>query len=182
MGLPTTWNIGLESWIIKDGNYPDFTVGETVEFAVEFYRRRGAAVTICSSRLGAQPISEELYEVVAEKVLETEKITVLDIGILVYREGPPLFPQVEIGTRFQTQVGLGVDPYFYFEFLNQIPGVPPLIYSWRMTSIGQQTAPFIKTIRDSGLLAGRTVWVRDRSQWNYQDVTRTDAQQDSHGF
>jgi len=32
----TTWNIGLDSWIIQDGNYPDFTAGDERRFALEF--------------------------------------------------------------------------------------------------------------------------------------------------
>src|SRR5437870_1903422 len=31
-----TWNIGLASWIIQDGNYPDFSLGDQRRFALEF--------------------------------------------------------------------------------------------------------------------------------------------------
>ena len=30
------WSIGLAAWIIQDGNYADFTVGDRAEFALEF--------------------------------------------------------------------------------------------------------------------------------------------------
>jgi len=44
------WNIGLSAWIIQDGNYPDFALGDTVEFAVEFYLRPGTSVDVCEIR------------------------------------------------------------------------------------------------------------------------------------
>ena len=31
------WQIGVEPWIISDGNYSDFFVGQTSEFAIEFF-------------------------------------------------------------------------------------------------------------------------------------------------
>ena len=30
-------NVGLDAWIIQDGNYADFRVGEEQDFALEFY-------------------------------------------------------------------------------------------------------------------------------------------------
>src|SRR5229473_4595257 len=140
----STWNIGLSAWIIQDGNYPDFAVGETVEFAVEFYQQPGTAVEVWKSEVFARQVTANAYGVVAEKVLATDDVTVLDIGILVYREGVSQFSEVERGNRFRTELELGVDPYFYFERLSKDEGVPALIYSWRITSILRQTAPFIE--------------------------------------
>jgi hypothetical protein len=30
------WSLSLDSWIVQDGNYPDFESGQHAEFAVEF--------------------------------------------------------------------------------------------------------------------------------------------------
>lgn len=30
-------NVGLSAWIIQDGNYTDFEIGQTYSFASEFY-------------------------------------------------------------------------------------------------------------------------------------------------
>ena len=46
LNQPSTWNIGLSAWIVQDGNYPDFGVGETVKFAVEFYQRPETALEV----------------------------------------------------------------------------------------------------------------------------------------
>jgi hypothetical protein len=35
--VPGTWAIHLDSWIIQDGNYDDFSGGQDAAFAVEFY-------------------------------------------------------------------------------------------------------------------------------------------------
>ncbi len=83
----SAWNIGLSAWIIQDGNYPDFAVGEIVEFAVEFYRRPGTTVEVCQAEVFARHVTETAYGVAAQKVLATDDVTVLDIGILVYHEG-----------------------------------------------------------------------------------------------
>ena len=37
--LGDEWLIGLSAWIIQDGNYGDFSVGQRAEFALEFYAR-----------------------------------------------------------------------------------------------------------------------------------------------
>lgn len=35
--LPGRWLIGMSAWVIQDGNYADFSVGQRAEFAIEFY-------------------------------------------------------------------------------------------------------------------------------------------------
>ncbi len=165
---PPAWNIGLSAWIIQDGNYPDFAVDETVEFGVEFHWQPGTAVEACDSDVLAAPMREATYQVVAEKIRETDRSTVLDIGILVYSQFGPQFPNVEQGSRFRTELWLGVDPY----------GSSPLVYSWRIASILKQTASFIETA--SPTLGGK-VLTRDRSKPNCEETSRTDAWNDDNG-
>jgi hypothetical protein len=175
----TTWDIGLSSWIIQDGNYPDFVAGQEAEFAVEFYWPPKTPLQPCSAEVFAQPVTDALYRVVARKIFASQEITVLDVGILVYHDGSSPFPD-DLG-RFQTEVRLGVDLFFYFETHSQDPSVPPLVYSWRINSILRQTAPFIEAVRDSGPFAGRTVQVRDGSKLGYEQISATKAWQDDDG-
>jgi len=179
---PSIWNIGLSAWIIQDGNYPDFAVGDTVEFAAEFYLRPGTIVDVCESETCARQIAENSYAVVAEKVLFSEAVTVLDIGILAYHDGPLQLPDTEGRCRLRTTLDLSLDPYFYFERLRHDAGVPPLIYTWRISSILLQTAPFIETIADSGPYAGQRMKSRDASKLAYAEITRTDSWGDDGGF
>jgi hypothetical protein len=176
------WNIGLSAWIIQDGNYPDFAVGDIVEFAVEYYQEPSTHVTLVDAEPSARLVRDSLYDAVAEKVLQTGDITVLNIGILVYREAEQAAALGEPETRFQTQLHLGIDPFFYFERLSKIPGVPPLVYSWRIAAIHQQTAPFVESTAASGPHAGRPIMVRDRSKLGYREIQKTNAWEDDNGF
>ena len=35
--MDSPWSIGIHDWILSDGNYADFEVGETRQFALEFH-------------------------------------------------------------------------------------------------------------------------------------------------
>lgn len=176
------WNIGLSAWIIQDGNYPDFAAGEVVEFAVEYYRDPNPQIALVDAEPSARPLKGALYGAVAEKVLLTEDITVLNVGIFVYREAEQTDVLREAESRFETQLYLGVDPFFYFERLSKLQGIPPLIYSWRIASILQQTAPFIETTAASGPYAGRTIRIRDQSTLSYKKIQKTNAWEDDNGL
>ena len=39
----STWTLGLESWIIQDGNYGDFSTGQEVELAAEYWSEAACA-------------------------------------------------------------------------------------------------------------------------------------------
>ena len=86
---PAIWDLYLSSWIIQDGNYPDFEVGQTPEFAVEFWLTDGGGARTSDREKSATSVGGPLYDAAAEIVFQTAQITVLDIGILVYRETSP---------------------------------------------------------------------------------------------
>ncbi|HMD48685.1 MAG TPA: hypothetical protein VKG79_06295 [Bryobacteraceae bacterium] len=107
--------------------------------------------------------------------MQNAEITILDIGILVYRHTlsqPPL-PQ---GPRIAVQMRLGVDPFSYFESLSKTGDVLPLVYSWKILSIWRQTAPFIETV-----VEGRKLRIRDPQQLGYEEIPKTDAWNDDGG-
>jgi hypothetical protein len=177
-GSSNHWHVGMNAWIIQDGNYPDLEVGQTAEFAIEFWIPDGAACIIASDEaVSAIHGAGCLYNAVADVLLRTDDITVLDIGILIYGQTALLPAAVSQKSRLSVQIGLSVDPFFYLEGLNTIPAVPPLVYSWRMSSILMQTAPFIEKI-----VEGRKVQVRDPKRFEYQEILRTDAWEDDGGY
>jgi hypothetical protein len=118
---------------------------------------------------------------VAEVVFQTAEITILDIGVLVYLETSSLKQSLPEGRRLAIRLGLGIDPFFYFETLSKIAEVPPLVYSWKILSILRQTAPFIETMPEAGPLIGRTVQVRDPQRLGYEELLKTDAWNDDGG-
>jgi len=74
-------------------------------------------------------------------------------------------------------IELGIDPFFYFETLSRLTGIPPLIYRWKIERILMQTAPFI----ESDLPVMGKVMVRDPSKLAYREIERTDAWHDDGG-
>jgi len=180
--LPAKWDIVLSSWIIQDGNYPDLRVGQTAEFALEFWFPDGSAGLPSTDGISASIVGDCVYDTVAEVVLQTVDITILDIGVLVFRDESvsslrPFPPECRVAVK----LGLGVDPFFYVQGLARVPSIPPLIYSWRILSILRQTAPFIERIAEAGLLAGHSVQIRDPHRLGYEEVYQTDGWNDDGG-
>jgi hypothetical protein len=167
----TKWDIPLYSWIIQDGSYPDFEVGQTVEFALEFWLPEGTTARASGGGVCAPNLGHGLYDSVAEVILQTDQVTILDIGVLVYRHASRQ-PRLSEESRFEIQLRLGVDPFSYFEALSGNGDVLPLVYSWKILSILRQTAPFIE--------AGKARY-RDPQRLGYQEILKTDAWKDDGG-
>jgi hypothetical protein len=164
------WTLGLASWIIQDGNYPDLRSGQQVEFAVEFHV--DDAVLTQATTPSADVVKDSDYRIVGRVVFASPDAWVVDCGILVYAEEPP--PEgVEEGVWITGSAFLGVDPFFYFERLHRLPQMPALVYSWTIERIRRQTAPFVEVTPRH--------FERDRSKWGYVDVESTDAWEDDGG-
>jgi hypothetical protein len=175
------WVIGIDSWIIQDGNYADFATGDRVEFAVEF-APLSPAVRTDHSPVGAQRIEPNLYDLTAEVVAISEGVTVLDCGILMYgpalsgprrRSGDPRAPEQAVGDVVSLRAYVGIDPFKYFEDYAHRPGVPAMIYSWSVDEIRLDTTPWVRQ--------GRASIRRDRSRPSSAVIERTDALSDDDG-
>jgi len=170
-----TVHIGLSSWIIQDGNYPDFRQGEERSFAVEFNVK--AAVETKSPTQGLiQYIEGSQYHAIGRVVHRDKSVWVVDFGFRAFCEGRPPRNAVT-GRLLEGDYQLGVDPYFYFECLHARPNVPPLIYDWRIRQILIETAPFI----ESRMLDGRRLLARDPAQRGLREIHETDAWNDDDG-
>ena len=119
------WDIYLPGWVIEDGNYPDFEAGQTAEFALNFWMHGGAIVRPAREEKGVLSSEGFLYDVVAELTMQTADITVIDLGVVAYCESSPLQASFQPGSRVAVQLGIRVDPYFYFERLSKLAGIPP---------------------------------------------------------
>jgi hypothetical protein len=165
------WSLGLDAWIVQDGNYPDLESGQQAEFAVEFYFPEPLEL-IEGGIPSARWISGTSYEISARVTAIIDRAWVLDCGIGIYRDDSP--PSgVGVGDMVRGTVDLGVDPFFYFERLYATPGLPPLVYSWRIDEISRQTAPFINTGHE---------FVRDPTKLGWSPVRRTNAWHDDDGM
>jgi hypothetical protein len=163
------WFLGLDSWVIQDGNYTDLAVGDELEFALDFYAHELEAAT--SGPVAAQRKKDDCYEVLAQVTYRADDAWTIDFGIGAYEEERS--PPVEEGMFVRALVQLGVDPFSYLEDLAPRADAPSLVYTWRLERIGLQTAPLVET-------APRH-FERDRSRWGWKEIPRTDAWNDDNG-
>jgi hypothetical protein len=165
------WKLGLSSWIIQDGNYGDFGRGDRFVAAVEF-GFEDAATLVEASAPAARHCSGSTYDVIGRVALVEADVWVIDIGICVFNEHKP--PEgLVVGDVIAGRAYIGLDPFFYFERLGKRASMPPLIYTWSISQIERQTAPFIS--------AGPRLRVRDSSRLGWTTVERTDAWTDDGG-
>jgi hypothetical protein len=176
---PSSWHICLDAWVIQDGNYADLEVGQTVEFAVEFWQENEKAGAIEGLNPTATRVKDWTYNVAAKVEFNSPDITVVDFGILAFRQAAPQFkplPEMLANQLLEIRVGLGIDPFFYFERLNKLPDVPPLIYSWKILSIQRLTGPCIEQE-----VNGTKLSVRDPAHVGFEEILKTDAWKDDGG-
>lgn len=125
-------NIGLSSWIIQDGNYGDFSVGQKTEFALEFYPSSVKA-SACTSP-SVTHLNTCVYQICAQVVYRTNDVWVLDMGFLAYNEmEPPAFARKN--SWVEGEFSIGIDPFMYFEYLKNRSGMPDLTYRFRIDQI-----------------------------------------------
>jgi hypothetical protein len=167
-------DVGIDSWIIQDGNYSDFSVGQKAEFALEFYAR--SLKSSSCKRYSAVHLAGSRYQICGRVVYCAKSVWVLDMGFLAYQDTPP--------RRFATksswvegELYLGIDHFAYFEDLKNLPGMPRLTYSFYIHEILLETTPWLTTTDASG----RTMMMRDEQNESYRGVAETDAWNDDNG-
>ena len=142
--------VHLPSWIIQDGNYSDFAVGERRRFALEFHSDDLAEVA--PGVRTAVSLGEGRYEVAATVECAMPEVTLIDIGgLIAYCDSGQ--PSAPVGTWLTGQVLLSVDCYSYYEIHAQHREVPPAVYSWTVTGLWRQTAPYITDTGRTGQLS-----------------------------
>lgn len=167
-------SIAVDSWIIQDGNYGDFAVGDRPEFAVEFV---GSTLRVSASKRSlARHLGHGAYEVCAQVVFVDANVWVIDFGVCAFSESkPPEFAKP--GMWVEGEVFVGIDPYFYMEYLHKIPEMPNLFYSWTVASIMRNDTPWLVEVNAHG---GKML-SRDEANETWVNVARTDAWNDDEG-
>jgi hypothetical protein len=167
-------NIGLDAWIIQDGNYDEFESGRGYRFALEFFpedlRPSGPAVPSLRAAVGAQ------HDALGTIMRATDSSWVVDFGVPAYREAKP--PEwARVGLSVKGKVYIGVDPFFYFESLKNEPGMPDLFQRWRLRRILLETTPWITTAD----ARGSKIISRANVPRTFREVLKTDAWRDDDG-
>jgi hypothetical protein len=164
--------VGVSAWVIQDGNYPNFRRGDRAAFALEFYPQTDLAV---SDATGAQApsfvhLGANVYHCKGRVAYVSSDWWVIDVGVCLYRAQRP--PQgAQQGWRFDDEIHIGIDPFFYSQRFSRHHEAPPLIYDWEITKIEIRTAPLEIT--------QGTAVDPDGSGWRAIDAT--DAWQDNGG-
>ena len=113
--INTKWEVGLSSWIIQDGNYGDFESAQRAEFALEFFAKTFQKSGV--RRKSAKNLGAANYEICGEVIYRAPEVWVLDFGIRAFSEVKP--PEgIEVGDFVAANIYLGIDPFFYFEYLH----------------------------------------------------------------
>lgn len=167
-------SISVDSWIIQDGNYGDFAVGDKAKFALEF---AGSALRPSASRQTlARYLGHGAYEACAQVLFVDANVWVIDFGLRAFWESkPPEFAKP--GTWVEGELLVGIDPFFYMEHLQKLPGMPNLFYNWTVTSIVRNDTPWLVEVNSHG---GKTS-TRDQANEVWSSVVRTDAWNDDEG-
>jgi hypothetical protein len=167
-------SIGVDSWIIQDGNYGDFTVGDTVKFALEFSGEK--LVSSAAGERSAQLLHTSVYRVRAEVVFVHPTVWVIDFGVRAYCEAEPP-KSVMVGSWVEGEIFVGIDPFFYTESLRKIPEMPNLYYKWNVEGISRNDTPWLSNANERG---GITL-SRDVARVQWTEVDRTSAWDDDGG-
>lgn len=170
----STFFIGLDSWIIQDGNYVDFQRGQEATFAVEFYPERAAISRV--RRRSVKRIERSRYRINGRVTFANQEVWVLDFDIMAYEKRTPP-PFAKVGTWIDGEINLGIDPFFYFEYLHKLPGMPALKYNWRINRILLETTPWLSSKRPEG----GTLMERDQTKESFREVEQTTAWDDDEG-
>jgi hypothetical protein len=158
----TMLQVGLNSWIIADGNYAHFKVGDVCSFALEYYNENELCPLPKShNRRSYKPIERCRYAVTGRTIHLTPEWAAIDVGVPAYRE---LYSFPPPPKRFEGEIWLGVDPFFYFERRSRESGAPPLIFDWRIHRIEVETAP--RVLQDN-------LWIYDPARLQLKDVEDT---------
>jgi len=170
----TSLNIGVDSWIIQDGNYADFFVGQQASFALEFYPQ--SLKPSHSQSVAFSNVRGSRYRIHAQVVFCQVGVWVLNMGFLAYQQSEPP-DYVSQGSWVEGEIYLGIDPFMYFEDLKNLSGIPALAYSFSVEKIFLETTPWLKKVEESG---GEIRW-RDEQNESYRKIEKMDAWNDDHG-
>jgi hypothetical protein len=173
--LPNNWTILLQAWLIKDGNYEEFSIAQPTNFSLMF-APKNLLLTEKESVIACRATSENFkYTVVADVVALTSDFWVIDFGLWAANWSPP--SGLQVGQRLQGEVFLSVDPFIISERASKLMDTSKHIYKWQIERIEKESAPWM----DSTDETGRTIRVRDDSRLKIDPVLRTNAF-DDEGF
>ncbi|GAA3825949.1 hypothetical protein [Nocardioides panacisoli] len=187
------WWVGLDGWVLQDGNYTDFAVGQVRQFALEFgYQRHERLKPTTRPGVTCQAVDENaLYRVNADLIRAADAPMqdgfVLDFGLLAYKEWMVLddLRPPRAGLRLSGEIYLSVDHFAYMDQLATREGIPPMIYTWRIEEIRLDTSPGIQVEYGHPLYVGPdegAMTIRDPHRREWRNLRSTDMWGDEGSY
>jgi hypothetical protein len=172
-----TINIGLASWIIQDGNYGEFEVGNFYRFAMEFFPKEISLFDDSQNHERSLIWKEgTMYEACGKILYSGPSSWVIDCGVPLFQEQkPPDWAKKDMDVK--GLIYIGIDPFFYFEYLKDYAEMPDLFRQWLVRRILLETTPWIETSKD-----GRNLIMRAQEPPTFTEVQRTNAWEDDDGM
>lgn len=172
----------MESWIIQDGNYDDFKLGQMATFALQCHMEQ---ISVPSKVLKkrALPVTTELgiegaYCIEAEVICNhpSSGMWFIDFGVRAYLMAPEN-KGLETVDAVSGVAILTVDPYMYKELRGAEPAIPNLTYDWEIEKIEKVIVPFIRQPSSDPLRPYELV--PDTSELRLEPVQNTTAFEDN---
>lgn len=183
--LPQRWTIGLSSWVLQDGNYTEFVVGQRRQFALEFHYHRTQRLVQVDEPGGRRcrytgRVTD--YDATARLLMvagpSRGRPFVLDFGLLAYSSWIVLddLEPPQAGSWLSGTIGLSVDPFDYTAGRFRKSDPPPMIYTWSIDGIEKATTPLITVEFGHPLYVGpdegpNRVADPDRESWQPVEAT-----------
>jgi len=158
-------NIGVDCWIIRDGNYANFIRGQSISFALEFFAPHKLIEVAPADTPYLNNSYGAYHEASGPIVHLMDNWWAVNFGIKLFRHGkPPTW--AKIGSWVQGFVYVGVDPFYYSKEFSLASNAIPLIYNWRVEKIQRDVTP----MNDQ-----ENIHIYDRSLRTWIEVDATDA-------
>jgi hypothetical protein len=165
------FKILVDSWIIQDGNYGNFRVGDHVECAIEF--AGGNLRPSQQRRFSVRHLEQNVYFVCAQVIYSSQEVWAIEFGLSTFEERrPPEF--AASGSWVEGEIELGIDPFFYKERLCKLVGMPNLFNRWEIARIERDDTPWVTS-------GAGNVFSRDQQNMRWTGVQHTDAWNDDDG-
>ncbi len=166
--------IGLDAWVIQDGNYGNFVTGRQYAFALEFWPAAPLVIRhpdAVDAPLSMVRLNGCTYAIKGRVSFATDGWWILETGLPMYIDQTPA--PGPVGTPVRGEVSILIDHFSYFERLALQEGAPAMIYDWRVEAIERVTTPFIE--------AKPRHFVRDTTRQSWLTMRHTDAWKDDGG-
>jgi hypothetical protein len=84
---------------------------------------------------------------------------------------------VQVGSWVEGEVFVGIDPFFYREYLHKVPDMPNLCYGWRVIAISRIDTPWLSTVNERG----GVTFTHDPARAQWTQVQKTLAWEEGEG-